>query len=152
MKRGYTLVELLVVIVIALIIAGLAITSLSNIRERNKLTDARDNVHSQLRLARNNTLASKDASQYGVYLDADEATYFKGNDYASSIETRTYNVPNGVSISGISLEGGGNEIVFERLTGETDEFGSITISNDADPENASSTIRIFSTGVMEIEL
>ena len=50
-------------------------------------------------------------------------------------------------ISSTSLNGGGNDIVFERLTGETDNYGTVFISIPG--TTVSSTITIYETGLVE---
>jgi hypothetical protein len=100
--------------------------------------------------ARALTLASYDNTVYGVHLLPDRATLFKGNTFSSSDPDNKVNVISSrVSISNIVLSGGGNDIIFQRLTGKTGQNGTITLSLISDPSK-SKTITIQVSGIIEL--
>jgi len=151
MKKGFTLVEVLVVMAIAVILVALATVSLGNINDNNQLSSAKDGVFTLLREARNATISSKDASRYGVHFESGRAVYFKGDTFTEpSDDNKEFVMPDVITISDISLEGGGSDIIFDRLTGATEQYGTVRFSN-VDDVSASTTISIFSTGVMEVD-
>jgi len=79
--------------------------------------------------ARSNTLASVEATTYGVYFDTDSVISFKGATYVGEEDSNEiYELHSKVEISDVALAGGGNEIVFERLTGQVSEVGTVTLS------------------------
>ncbi len=113
------------------------------------MKDARQ-VISELNKAQSLTLSSKDADQYGVHLETSRITLFKGSSY---ISTSTSNISTTLSplvrISPISLAGGGSDVIFQRLTGETTQTGTITLSLVSSASTTKS-ITIYATGVSEI--
>lgn len=132
---GFTIIEVLTVLaIIALLIAALLpITSF--FRGRNELDITAQQILSSLRLAQNKTLASEGQSSYGVHFDdsASQWIIFKGTTFNPAAgDNLTYPLPTTISLSALSLNGG-NDVVFMRLTGETQNYGFITLqmSNDA---------------------
>ncbi len=149
MKKGFSLIELLIVIAVLMIILVLSIVAFYTLTKKTDLDTSRDNIISALNLVRNKTLASEEAAQYGVYFDAtavpDRYVLFQGPSYTTrnvSLD-KIYNFPSVIEISSVSLEGE-NEIVFNRLQGDTNNYGSITIRSLKD--NEIRTIYIYSSG------
>ncbi|MDA1337360.1 MAG: hypothetical protein O3C23_01140 [bacterium] len=125
---GFTIVEILVVVGIIGLFLGLSIPQLRSFGQGAKLQNTGKEVVAALRLAQSKTLASEGALQYGVYFNVPgQYILFEGTSYA------TRNVGNDVivvlektvEVSSVAL-GGGNEVVFSRLTGQASAQGSIT--------------------------
>ena len=53
-----------------------------------------------------------------------------------------------VSLGNITLSGGGTDVIFKRLTGQTDQAGSLKVFLKASPETLY-TISISATGVSD---
>lgn len=148
--RGFTLVEILIVVGILMIIFLLSINVLSSLYKKTELDTSRDNIIALLRAAKNKTLASEQSARYGVYFDTesspDRYIFFQGLNYASRNIgfDEIYELPKTVEILNINLQGGVNEVVFERLDGNTKNYGSIIFkslkSGDA------RTVYIYSSG------
>ena len=127
--RGVTLVEVLVTAVLIAVVAVLIGTAFARYNERQLLVGTRSNILALLDNAREQTLASKNASQYGVYFAADRAVLFQGTTYATGTPTNVeFLLPPRVRISVISLAGGGTSAIFTRLSGETNQYGTLTVS------------------------
>src|SRR3989344_2391927 len=112
MNRGLTLLELLVALVILVMLGVLAIQPLAKFRTNEALDAATTQILSLINEARQNTLASKNDTVYGVHFAEDEVVLFDGATFsASDPDNRVYDLDNSVHISNISISGGSN-VVF----------------------------------------
>ena len=149
-KEGFTLIEILVVSGILMIIFLLSINVLSFLYKKTELDASKDNIITSLKMAKNRTLASEQSAQYGIYFDTtsdpDRYIFFQGFNYASrnvSLD-EIYGLPRTVEISNINLEGGTNEIIFNRLDGSTGNYGNIVVKSLKVDDTR--TIYIYSSG------
>ncbi|MEK7558366.1 MAG: prepilin-type N-terminal cleavage/methylation domain-containing protein [Patescibacteria group bacterium] len=146
-NRGVTAVELLLVLSVLAIIFTIAISPFSSFRDTQSLNSAAIQIVSLLNEARSATVASKESSQYGVHFEIGRAVYFKGTMFS---EPSSYNkeiiLDASIEVSVITLEGGGNDVVFEQLTGETSNYGSITLEAKGSA-GRQKKITVFRTGI-----
>lgn len=150
-KKAFTILEMLLVVAILAITASAAIFSLTNFIQATQLDNKRDEVIQVLRKAQSNATMRVKDSQWGVYFDVknQEFTFFKGSSYGvDTTYDQTYTFPGNVLLQNISLNGGGDEVIFKKVTGETDHYGSLEIV-DATP--AKYTITINSLGQIEVD-
>ncbi len=148
LKGGFSIVELVVALAVIAAVVGLISFAFSKTGKTQSVDNAAGIVLSQLEQARSLTLASKNASQYGVYFASSTAVLFKGPTYAASLQNSTATLPANTEISNLNLTGGATSVVFQRLTGETVQSGTIKISTLSQPVS-SSTITLYSTGIAE---
>jgi len=150
MKKGLTLLEFLIsVAVLSLIVAVISI-GLSKFSKSNELTSSSHNILSLINEARSKSVSSEDALQYGVHFNATSSTLFSGTVFDEmDPDNKEILLPSSVEISDISLNGGGNDIIFKRLTGETDEFGTITLILKYDTSDTK-IIDIKESGIAEV--
>ncbi|MDQ3076807.1 MAG: prepilin-type N-terminal cleavage/methylation domain-containing protein [bacterium] len=147
-KKGFTLIEILIVVSIIGIISTILMTSFSLFNKSEALDKDTDAVVESLAEARSLTLASQDASQYGVHFDMNKVTIFIGTVYSSSASTnKDILLASTDTILTISLTGGGSDVVFKRLTGETTQNGTVIISSPNTSKTR--TVTIYKTGVVE---
>lgn len=107
-------------------------------------------VLTKLREARALTLASKNDAQWGVHLASSSITLFEGASYdAGDASNVNINLNPLVTLATITLEGGGSDVVFDRLTGSTPQSGTTTLSLIAS-STMTRTIVIYETGVVEM--
>lgn len=145
--RGVTLTEVIVVIAIATAISGILISSFTNLNQANGLEKSANFVTSALAEARSKTLASKNAAVYGVHFASTSVTVFPGSAYVSDASGNIVETfSNIVRIEEVSLAGGGSDVVFDRLTGDTDDFGTVTLVLTASTTQKK-TITIFGSGL-----
>jgi len=136
-KKGVTLVELSVIIGILIVLVAFSTPVFIFFQKRSALSNSSEEMVSALRAAQNKTLASEGASQYGVYFDSLTSPHqyilFKGSDFASrdSSFDKVYQLPKTLEIYQINL-GGVNEVVFERLTGITNQSGDVSLRLKSD--------------------
>jgi prepilin-type N-terminal cleavage/methylation domain-containing protein len=151
-NRAFTLTEVLVVMGILVLFLALSIPTLRVFQRSSHLESIADEVISTLRVAQSNTLASEGGFQYGVYFDVTiphQYILFQGQSYATRDvgEDKVTTLQKTVEIS-LLLLGGGNEVVFERITGKTSNQGTVTFRQIADPANTK-TVSILSSGAVE---
>jgi Tfp pilus assembly protein FimT len=147
--KGFTIIEILIIIVVSITLLGLTLMSFNNLNASRALDGSTLLVVSVLNQARIQTLASKDNTQYGVHFDNSSAILFKGDTYSPvSSDNVVVNIHSQASISNINLTGGGSDVVFERLTGKTAQNGVITLSLNSNPSN-SRTLSVYLTGLVQ---
>jgi len=151
---GVTLTESIITIGILVILITISIPVFRLFQRNSDLNNSTEEVINTLRLAQNKTLASEGASQYGVDFDDTSSphryTLFKGSDYASrdvSLD-EIYRIPETVEIYEIDL-GGGNEVIFDRITGMTSQSGHVFLRLKTD---MTKTKTIYVTGSGQVSL
>jgi len=131
--NGFSLIEIIVVISILLILAVMTVAGFRVFEKISDLGNDAEEIVSILRLAQGKTLASDSASQWGVYFDTSSSPnkyiLFKGASYASRdpVSDDPHDILGRVEIESINLEGGSPEVVFNRLSGTTDQDGDIVL-------------------------
>lgn len=152
--RGFTLIEILMVVAIVFLVAA------ANFKLQGYLlidTDLYNNsreIAEILRLAQTRSMTRYQDSQWGVYFydnlsGNDQFIFFKGNDYISrdpGFDLIT-TFPSTLSFTTISFNGGGNQIVFNKLNGSTNNYGSLVITT---AKNSTATVSINSNGTIDI--
>ncbi len=151
MKKGFTFIEIIVAVAILMIITIVAITSLNTFRENQSLNNAVNETVSLINQARSTTLSSQDFSQHGIHFESARAVLFKGVAFSEpNVDNVVFATPSSVEISSIFLNGGGVDMIFQKLTGKTDQFGSIIfrVKNDI---SKTKTIYIKNTGIINVQ-
>ncbi|MFA6536661.1 MAG: prepilin-type N-terminal cleavage/methylation domain-containing protein [Candidatus Paceibacterota bacterium] len=148
-SRGFSFIETMVIISIIIILSAFAYGAFVTLNRDQALEKDTNSVILLLNQARAMTLGSKGASQYGVHFEADSVTLFKGSTYSASDASNVVTaIGSPVGISAVSLTGGGSEVLFDWLTGDTLQNGTVTLSLNTDPSD-SKTITIHQTGLTE---
>lgn len=150
-KKGFTLIEILVVLGILAIITTLIFSTFVDFRRKKALEADTKMVVEVLSEARNQTLTSQNSSQYGVHFSLSpipQIALFTGPTYvANAVTNKIYPLTATDNILTITLVGGGSDIIFNRLTGETNQSGTIVLSSPNLSETK--TITIYKTGSIE---
>lgn len=149
---GFSIPELLVVLALGAVMTTIVVSSFGSSRDRKFLeTDAR-NVLSIVEMARSQTLTSKNGTVYGVYFASTSVTLFTGSSYVQGAAGNLVTLLDSpVIVSNVAFAGGGQSVVFNRLTGETSKSGTVTISLVSNPERLR-TITISPTGLAELDV
>jgi len=123
-KNGFTLVEVIVVVVIFIIFIGVSERALFSFQSRSNLEIATANLVESLRHAKANAQQVQGDSKWGVEISGNQITVFSGLSYATrnTALDQESSLTNGVLSSGLS------EVVFEKVTGTTLNYGTITLS------------------------
>lgn len=126
---GFALLEVIFAVVVIGIIGAIIFSPLSSFKNSQLLRGTTENVLAVIEESRSLTLSSHESNQYGIHLETDSITLFTGPTYLlNDPSNRVSSVESGVSISSWALQGGGDDIIFERLTGETEQYGTITVT------------------------
>ncbi len=149
--RGFTLLEVAIIVAIVTILVTILLTSFSSLNARQSLDSSAELVRSVLERAQSLTLASEADAQYGVHFDANQVVLFKGATYSVDDPNNATSTLNArVIISNTTLSGGGSDVLFNRLTGNTSQYGTTTLSLI----NSSTTQRkviINQTGTIQVQ-
>jgi len=149
-KQAFTLVEILVVLALFASISLLGVQSFMSLRDARTLEKDVSNVLALLSRARTQTVNSRYNTFYSVYATSTFVALIEGDTYISDTDSNeVYTLSQAVSLSDIALAGGGNTIVFNRLTGGTDTFGTLTFSFITSSASTTTAIRINGTGTAE---
>lgn len=144
---GFSLVELLIAIAIFVMLGALSVQSFANFSRSKGLATSASVLASALRDARSRTLASVGGSQYGVKVDTDRFTLFKGATFSSSTpENQTTMLLGGVMAS-TSMP----IVVFDRVTGLSSASGTIDLYLPRAFGGAVKTVSIERTGIVNIQ-
>ncbi len=149
--KGFTLIEILVTISIAAVLFAIIVSGFSGLRNNSDLQSAVEDSVSYLQETRANTLSSNNANVYGVHFESGKFVLFVGATYdPASATNKNRLLPSSVEINSISLNGGGNDVVFKRLTGETSSHGTVTFRLTSNT-SVTKTINILSTGLSNVQ-
>lgn len=125
---GITIMEILIAVAILSVISTGIIIPFSKWRESRTLDVNTEGIMSLLNEARQNTLSSKDGFQYGVNFESARAVLFRGTTFVEpDVNNKEMSISPVLEISNIMLGGGATDVVFERLTGKTNNSGTITL-------------------------
>ena len=152
MTRGFTLIELLIVLGVAGILVAISAGVYTSLRQRSSVELVAREVQSVFNLARERTLSSEGAQNFGVYMDNANREYFlfPGTSYVSGDpDNEIFVIPANINALAPQFQGGGSEVIFNRLTGSTAQFGVLTLE-DAGDASHTRTICISATGAVEL--
>lgn len=145
---GFSIVEILIVIGILAVILSITVGVFVQFKNREALDKDIELVKEVLSQAKHLTLNSKDSNQFGVHFNSNSVVIFIGPVYLFSSSTnQVYNFNSDVVLYGTSLNGGGVDILFKKLSGSTDNDGIITLKSN----NASTTksLTVYKTGIVQ---
>lgn len=145
--RGFTVIEILIAIVVTITLVTIILSGFASFRESSELTRAADSIVDILKQARTRTLASENSAQYGIRFASSTAVLFQGSAFSSNPASHaTTTLPALVEVSSITLVGGGADILFKRLTGETDNTGTVIVRSRRTSAKTK-TITIYASGL-----
>lgn len=158
-RKGFTLVELLLVVGILAVVFAIALPFALQTKFTNELDTAAENLRTTLREAQSQSVAAEGDTPYGVYFNAtaNPATYtlYRGTSYSdrdTSFNAGGYGtteLPKSATVSFLPVSWTSQEIIFERLTGELFPTGTadriITLSI---PDVGSKTITVTANGLI----
>lgn len=131
-QKGFTLIELLIVVGIIGILLIITLSRIGNFGSQTDLDTTAQRVISTLERARNQTLASEDATVYGVHFETTKYVLFKGAAYDSlDTNNKEYDIST-TQFSSINILPSSADVVFDRVRGTTSNSGSVTLQLVAD--------------------
>jgi len=146
--HGFTVVEVLVSIGVLLIILSISTVGFRNYAQKQSYSAVVDRIRNDITLMRQKTLASYDASVYGVYVGNSTIEFFEGQtpSVGSASNTIIYTGDFGITATS-SFSNGQPFITFSRLTGEASASGTILIEDLK--SSASTTFTISGSGLLQ---
>ena len=125
MNKGFTLIEVIIVICIILLLFAIAWPIGANFYRQSLLSKAQQQVIWILKQARNDAINQKNNSAYGVHFSNGEAIIFQGDNFANRavVNDINYTLPKIVAISGLQ------ELFFAPNTGFVSSPGSLILSS-----------------------
>ena len=154
-QKGFTLIELLIVIGIIVVTVSAVFTVQGRFLVDTYLDTNTDQIVQDLRLAQMRSITRFKDSPWGVYFDEDVSgnndkfVFFNGSNYVS--RDSSYDIeadlPNSIEFGNINFNGGTDYIVFDKVTGETSNYGSIELMDTQGGGNIN-VISINSKGVI----
>jgi prepilin-type N-terminal cleavage/methylation domain-containing protein len=152
-NQGFTLIELLAVVAIIGVLVAVVISSLSTFRSRQALKNTTDDIISLINDARVKTISSVNSTNYGVHIESARLVEFSGATFVNgSSSNRQIDIDSSVTIpssGGINLSGGGSDVIFTRLSGDTSNYGTIVVQLSSN-SSVKKTITINQTGVVSV--
>ncbi len=149
-EHGFTLIELIIVIAILFILIVGLVAAFASFTKGHALSGAAESALSLLEKARSQTLASIGDTQYGARFDASSMTLFAGSYSGGAPGNVVFPYDSRVTMSNISLSGAGSEVIFKRLSGATDQSGTITFSLPNSPTVPAKVIMVSNSGLVEL--
>ncbi len=128
--KAYTLLELLVAMgvftFLSLVLIPFTVNTLKSNSSRSVATDLSSILYSYQQEA----YAGKDNKSYGFALNTNNYVLFVGTSLAAAESSDTTSLLPGVTISSMSLSGGGNQIVFSPGSVKPSKSGTIRITDE----------------------
>jgi len=144
-NAAFTLLELLIVIGILLILCGIVVGAFLAFNRVESVNKDTETVLETLRLARDQTRAGRNGTQYGVQFASSSVILFAGSSYVpAAASNQVYPLHSGDTILSLQLVGATSSVVFQRLTGDAASYGTVTLSSKT--ASSSRSVIIKSTG------
>ncbi|MES3005074.1 MAG: GspH/FimT family protein [Patescibacteria group bacterium] len=146
---GFSLMEVLVVLGVLALVVSIVFSGFNSFSKTKSVGSDAETIVEILRQARNETIASKNSSAYGVHFSGNTMTIFVGPTYSAGAATnRVISLPSNNTSLTLSLTGGVSYVLFAKISGETNQNGTITVSSSG--VTGTKTVTIYKTGIVEM--
>lgn len=152
-EKGFSLVEVLIVVAIFTSLLGYSVINLLGSREKSNISSSSQTLISDIRLQQQKSMNGEDSANvdHGIYFGTDNYVLFKGSTYNIS-DPANFNINLGDNITLDTVEFLDRVLVFTHGSGEIFNFNplsnSLTIKNTINSEEK--TIYINKYGVISI--
>lgn len=149
-QKAFTGIEIVIVLAIMITLIANAPRLYATFFMSNELKMAEWSIEDVLTRARGNTMTGVNDKQWGVHFESDSYVLFFGSAYGPlDPDNEIHKLSSSISITIISINGGGSDVIFNRFTGDTDLYGSIVIENDTSGEM--SVINVNEAGMIDVQ-
>jgi hypothetical protein len=125
----------------------LAAPVLDTLVQTQDLSSESDLVVDALREAQSSAMTGYDGGVYGVHFMSGDYTLFRGATYnISDPDNIVHEFPGFVGIIDVTLEGGGNDVIYRNHRGTTQQPGSVTL---VDAGGNTVTVSIGESGLIQ---
>jgi len=144
-SAGFTIIELLIVVGIITIIAGVSSVVYGNLQISAQLNETSAQIAQNLRIAYGQSASGFNDDAHGVKFESSEYIIFQGASYDTRTATydRAYDIDSALSLS-TTLSG--DEVVFSRGVGLPNTTGTVTITHSV---SGSRNILVSDQGVIQ---
>lgn len=141
-ESGFTLIEVLVVVFVMSIILSIAIISGRSFNDSINLENTVKSIDMKIKLAKSRSISALNGANHSVHFEADRVVVFEGDTFNVSAPTNEVFVfSDNIKINiPVNLSGGGDDLIFNRLIGSTDNPGNINIEVISDPSKTKQII------------
>lgn len=147
--RGYSLLELILVIAILGVLVATIVPSFLKFRQSSVLNTETQELVTIINRARLLSVSSKNDQQFGVHFEPSQVVLFSGVTYSAATATNEVHIFNPqITLSSIAINGGGSEVLFQKVTGATNQNATTTLLVLG--TTASTTIIVRPTGIATI--
>lgn len=144
MKKGFTLLEMMITISILIVLFGLSAFIVSRVQENIAVGSADTSIINIVTAASRRARIGEQGSAWGIHFPYDEVTraasevvIFSGASYLTRNPDLdiSYPFPSHVHFQNVSLsgaapsDGNDHEVIFDSISGDTDQYGSITLES-----------------------
>lgn len=148
LQRGFTLIEICIVISVLLLISAMSMIGIQNFAQRQAYTLAIEQIRQELYATREKTLASYDDARYGVYIGTSTIEFFKGDTpQVGATSSIIFSYQDLDIIATSSFSNGLWYSTFSRVTGTASATGTIEVADTH--RGATTTFTISASGLIE---
>jgi Tfp pilus assembly protein FimT len=123
--KGFTLVEIIIVVAVLMVIAGLGLIFGIDFYRNYIIDTERNTVLSVLQKARSRSQNNINQSAHGVCFQSNNYVVFQGDSYALRNPAYDQTIPKNPVINASGL----SEVVFKQLNGDSQTVGNIILNN-----------------------
>lgn len=127
-SKGFSFIELLLSVAILAILSTSVIIWFMGYQRQSELDSAVKTMVDALRDAQSRSMSGNDFKKWGVYFDSAGNKFIlfrdEGGGYATATVKEENYLSSFVKISSVTLNGGGNEAIFNKLKGDTSQYGT----------------------------
>ncbi len=138
--RGFTFIEIMVVVAIVFVLAAVAVVSLRAMSERLLLSSAAGDIAFALEEAKARAVAGRGGAAHGALFESGSYTIFEGETYDANDAGNVTHALDGRLELSTDILGSEGSVVFSRVTGAVGERVVITISLRGDPDRSRSIV------------
>jgi len=140
-EQGFTLTELLLSLAIMGLLTGMSLPVYASFQNRNDLDITTQSVADALRRAQIYTRGVSGDSQWGVEIQSNAVTLFKGSTFAArdTAYDEVTVIPGSIAVAGLS------GVMFSKLSGAPSTTGNITLTSNT---NDVRTVTINAKGMV----
>lgn len=162
MKKGFSLVEMLIVITLLAILAVSGISILTGYQRDSQLSTIAERIVETLRSAQSKSITGQGTYPWSVHFDTSVSNQhffalFQGTAYGTGTDIDPAYLTDGAQLYSLSLTGGGSDVLFNRLTGATSQYGSgggnraVCVTNTLNASTCTKGIVITSNGKISLQ-
>ena len=148
-RTGFTILEILLVVGMIVLLVAVSVPALGGWAARSQLSNFPLQAIDSLRRAEARATSGSGNSDHGVHFESGQFVLFEGSTYSAvDPDNQVVSLPANMTISAISLTGGGADVIFEKPTGETATDGTITF--EYTPDGTSITVSVNELGLAQV--